>query len=73
MRATIYVERDSQKGIIIGAGGAMLKEIGQQARMEMENIFGSRFFVDLWVKVKKDWRNKEGTLRMFGYDDKENR
>ena len=73
VRATIYVERDSQKGIIIGAGGAMLKEIGQQARMEMENIFGSRFFVDLWVKVKKDWRNKEGTLRMFGYDDKENR
>ena len=73
LRATIYVERDSQKGIIIGAAGSMLKEIGQQARLEMENIFGSRFFVDLWVKVKKDWRNKEGSLRMFGYDDRENR
>ncbi len=72
LRATIYVERDSQKGIIIGGGGSMLKEIGQQARIEMENIFGSRFFVDLWVKVKKDWRNKDGSLRMFGYDDREN-
>ena len=72
LRATIYVERDSQKGIVIGAGGAMLKEIGRQARIEMENIFGSRFFVDLWVKVKKDWRNKDGSLRMFGYDDRNN-
>lgn len=73
LRATIYVERDSQKGIVIGAGGAMLKEVGRQARLEMENIFGSRFFVDLWVKVKKDWRNKEGSLRMFGYDDRQRR
>ena len=73
LRATIYVERESQKGIIIGAKGAMLKEIGQQARLDMENIFGSRFFVDLWVKVKNDWRNKEGSLRMFGYDKNENR
>ena len=73
LRATIYVERESQKGIIIGAKGAMLKEIGQQARLDMENIFGSRFFVDLWVKVKNDWRNKEGSLRMFGYDKKDNR
>lgn len=73
LRATIYVERESQKGIIIGARGAMLKEIGQQARLDMENIFGSRFFVDLWVKVKNDWRNKEGSLRMFGYDKNDNR
>ena len=73
LRATIYVERESQKGIIIGAKGAMLKEIGQQARLDMENIFGSRFFVDLWVKVKNDWRNKEGSLRMFGYDKNDNR
>ena len=70
LRATIYVERESQKGIIIGAGGAMLKEVGRQARLEMENIFGSRFFVDLWVKVKKDWRNKDGSLSMFGYDNR---
>ena len=73
LRATIYVERDSQKGIVIGAGGAMLKEVGRQARQEMENIFGSRFFVDLWVKVKKDWRNKDGSLRMFGYDERQRR
>lgn len=73
LRATIYVERDSQKGIVIGAGGMMLKEVGRQARLEMENIFGSRFFVDLWVKVKKDWRNKEGSLRMFGYDERQRR
>lgn len=72
LRATIYVERESQKGIIIGAKGAMLKEIGQQARLDLENIFDSRFFVDLWVKVKNDWRNKEGSLRMFGYDKKDN-
>jgi len=68
LRATIYVERESQKGIIIGAGGVMLKEVGRLARLEMENIFGSRFFLDLWVKVKKDWRNKEGSLSMFGYN-----
>ncbi len=73
LRATIYVERESQKGIIIGAKGAMLKEIGQQARLDLESIFDSRFFVDLWVKVKNDWRNKEGSLRMFGYDKKDNR
>jgi GTPase len=70
LRATIYVERDSQKGIVIGAGGAMLKKVGQQARLDMENIFGSRFFLDLWVKVKKDWRNKDGSLHLFGYDDR---
>ena len=73
LRATIYVERESQKGIIIGAKGAMLKEIGQQARLDLESIFDTRFFVDLWVKVKNDWRNKEGSLRMFGYDKNDNR
>lgn len=73
VRAVIYIERDSQKGIIIGSGGAMLKEIGRQARLEMEALFGSRFFVDLWVKVKKDWRNRDGSLRMLGYDERKRR
>lgn len=71
LRATIYVERESQKGIVIGAKGALLKMVGQQARQEMENIFGNKFFLDLWVKVKRDWRNKEGSLRQFGYDNRE--
>lgn len=68
VRAVIYVERDSQKGIVIGAKGSMLKEIGKQARADIENLLGSKVFLDLWVKVKKDWRNREGTLRMFGYE-----
>lgn len=68
IRAVIYVERDSQKGIIIGAGGQMLKEIGRQARTDIENLLGSKAFLDLWVKVKKDWRNKDGMLRTLGYE-----
>lgn len=68
VRAVIYVERDSQKGIVIGARGALLKEIGKLARLDIENLLGSKIFLDLWVKVKKDWRNKEGSLRSFGYD-----
>jgi GTP-binding protein Era len=68
VRAVIYVERDSQKGIIIGAKGSMLKEIGKQARTDIENLLGSKVFLDLWVKVKKEWRNREGTLHMLGYD-----
>jgi len=68
VRAVIYVERESQKGIVIGAKGALLKEIGRLARLDIENLLGSKIFLDLWVKVKKDWRNKEGSLRGFGYD-----
>jgi GTPase len=68
VRAVIYVERDSQKGIVIGAKGTMLKEIGKQARTDIENLLGSKVFLDLWVKVKKDWRNREGSLRMLGYE-----
>ncbi|MPN63413.1 GTPase Era [bioreactor metagenome] len=64
----VYVERDSQKGIVIGAGGKLLKEIGGMARADIENLLGSKVFLDLWVKVKKDWRNREGILRNFGYD-----
>lgn len=67
IRATIYVERDSQKGIIIGAKGAMLKEVGALARKDIEALLGSRVFLNLWVKVKKDWRNREGVLHNFGF------
>lgn len=67
IHAVIYVERDSQKGIIIGAKGAMLKEIGALARKDIEALLGSRVFLDLWVKVKKDWRNREGVLHNFGF------
>lgn len=68
VRAVIYVERESQKGIVIGAKGQLLKDIGRLARIDIENLLGSKIFLDLWVKVKKDWRNKEGSLRGFGFD-----
>jgi len=67
IRAIIYTERDSQKGILIGKSGNMLKEVGKRAREEMEALFGSRIFLELWVKVKSDWRNKENYLKNFGY------
>jgi len=67
IRAVIYVERDSQKGIIIGKRGAMLKEVGAAARQDIEALLGSRIWLDLWVKVKKDWRNQERVLRDFGF------
>lgn len=68
VRAVIYVERESQKGIVIGAGGQLLKEVGRQARLDIQNLLGSKIYLDLWVKVKKDWRNREGILRSFGYE-----
>lgn len=68
IRAVIYVERDSQKGIVIGAKGQLLKEIGQTARVDIENLLGSKAYLDLWVKVKKDWRNRDGILKSFGYE-----
>lgn len=71
VQATIYVERDSQKGIVVGKKGAMLKEIGQLARVDMENVLGSKIFLDLWVKVKKDWRNRDIMIRNFGYHDQD--
>ena len=67
--ATIYVERDSQKGILIGRQGQMLKEIGKLARLEAEALLGSKIFLELWVKVKKDWRNRPADIRNFGYAD----
>ncbi len=65
--AVIFVERDSQKGIIIGKSGALLKEIGQKARHDIETLLGSKTFLELWVKVKKDWRNQERVLRDLGF------
>ena len=65
--ASIYVERKSQKGIIIGAGGAMLKKIGSQARKDIINILGSKVYLEIWVKVKEDWRNRENALKALGY------
>ncbi|AIM15644.1 MULTISPECIES: GTPase Era [Neobacillus] len=69
--ATIIVERDSQKGIIIGKQGSMLKEIGKRARVDIENLLGSKVFLELWVKVQKDWRNKMSQLREYGFNEDE--
>lgn len=68
IRAVIYVERESQKGIVIGAKGSLLKLIGRQAREDIENLLGNKVYLDLWVKVKPDWRNRENVLRQFGYE-----
>lgn len=65
--ATIFVERESQKGIVIGEGGKMLKQIGSAARKEIEEMGGRAVFLELRVKVLKDWRNDENALRRFGY------
>lgn len=69
--ATIVTERDSQKGILIGKQGTMLKKIGQEARKDIENLLGSKIFLELWVKVKKDWRNRMNLIREFGYGSQE--
>lgn len=65
--AVIYVERDSQKGILIGKGGSMLKRTGSDARKDIEKFFDKRVYLELFVKVEKDWRNRENKLRSFGY------
>lgn len=65
--AVIYVERDSQKGILIGRGGSMLKKVGTQARHDIETFFGKRVFLEMFVKVEPNWRNRENKLREFGY------
>jgi len=65
--ATILVERDSQKGIVIGSGGKMLKQIGTSARREIETMVGRKVFLELRVKVEKDWRNSDAILRRLGY------
>ncbi len=65
--AVIYVERDSQKGIMIGKGGTMLKRVGTAARKDIETFFGKRVYLELFVKVEPNWRNRENKLRSFGY------
>ena len=67
--AVIFVERDSQKGIIIGRGGAKLKQVGIEARKDIEQFFGKRVMLELYVKVEKDWRNRDNKLRAFGYKE----
>ncbi len=68
--AIIYVERPSQKGIIIGSQGEALKKVGTEARKDIEAFFGKKVFLNLYVKVLKDWRNKENDLKNFGYANK---
>ena len=69
--ATIVVERPSQKGILIGKGGKMLKDIGTLARKDIVKLLGTKIYLELWVKVQKDWRNKKLYLNDFGYSEKE--
>ena len=66
--ATIYCERDTHKGILIGKKGAMLKKISTYTRQDMENFFGCKVNLKTWIKVKEDWRNKENLMRSFGFD-----
>ena len=67
IRAVIYVERDSQKGIIIGKQGKALKKVATEARRELERFFGKTIFLETYVKVDKDWRSSDKELRNFGY------
>ena len=71
IKAIIYVERESQKGIIIGHEGSALKKVATDARRELEKFFGKRIFLEIYVKVDKDWRNSDRQLRRFGYDQKD--
>ena len=68
VRAVIHVERDSQKGILIGGGGLTLRRIGSAARMDMEKLTGAKIFLSLWVKVRKNWTRDPKALREFGFD-----
>lgn len=70
IRAVIMVERDTQKGIIIGHKGAAIKKVGMQAREDLEKFFGKKIFIETYVKVNKDWRSNERQLRRFGYNQK---
>jgi len=67
IQANIYCEKDTHKGILIGKGGKMLKKIGSLSRLEIENLLGTQVFLELWVKVKPDWRNNDLMLKVLGY------
>ena len=67
IQATIYCEKESHKGILIGKNGSMLKKIGTLARHDIEDLLGTKVFLELWVKVKPDWRNKDGFIKSLGY------
>ena len=69
LEATIYCEKSSHKGIIIGKGGAMLKKIGETARQEIEAFMGTKVYLQTWVKVKENWRDSQSILRNFGFTD----
>ena len=71
IEATIICERDSHKGIIIGKQGAMLKKIGSAARVEMERLLGIKVNLNIWVKIKKDWRDSDFMLKNFGFREDE--
>ena len=71
IHAAIWVEKESQKAIVIGKGGAVLKEIGRRARVSMEHAFGAKVFLKTWVRVKESWSEDERALRQLGYDDRE--
>lgn len=71
VRATIFVERETQKAILIGQNGQMLKQIGLMSRKDLEEYYGKRVFLDLWVKVRRHWRDQESWLRRLGYRDPE--
>jgi GTP-binding protein Era len=67
VEAIVYVERESQKGIVIGKGGEMLKRIGRTAREDLETLFGAKLFLKIWVKVRKNWSKDLAALRHLGY------
>ncbi len=69
IHALIWVERDSQKAIVIGKNGESLKSIGKQSRIDMENIFGRKVFLQMWVKVKDKWADDDRMLKGLGYSD----
>jgi GTPase len=67
IQATVYVERDNQRGILLGAGGAKMKDIATSARVDMERLFGGKVFLEVFVRVKKDWAGSEASLKRLGY------